>query len=703
MKFAEDENIKKIQSFIKKYLGLNQRGWLLVMSAFTGLVVSVLAIILATSIEWLSEISYKNRQIPFYLLPFVPMAGALATGILVYIYKKKGVQGGGVEETIKLVRLKRVSVHKTDIVLRLVTSIFTLGTGGSAGKEGPVVHIGGATGAFIGKVFHFPDPFVRTLAGAGVAAAIAAAFQAPIAGSFFALEILLANFTLETFSMIIIAAVSSTAVSQGFSHVIHHFYIDPDIHINVINLGLFLVMGVAGGLVTVFFISFLTASEKIFKKIKIPVWTKPALGGLLLGGLALLFPGIYGEGYNIMNLLLSGNFIDIGFYTPDIFTSSVLLSIFILLVLKIIATALTISSGGSGGTIIPALFIGTTLGAFLGIFIQTFFPWVNISQTTWVLVGMSAVISAMTQAPVFSIMLFFELTKNYEVILPVLLVSTVSILVSRHYLNGSLYSLGLEREGIRLYQGMEQTIMETIQVKEIIHHAINLIDCKVSLSTILNGFLHTTFDYGFVIDQKQSFMGIITLDKVKQYINDEKMCAELIAEDLSKESKSWVLPEHSLLKALEIMDNTDQVVLPVLENISTRKPIGYITRKDVITVYNRAVIKRGAQSILIESDGKNQSKNTLQVGEEFQMETIAVPAGWCNKSLKEIDLRVKFNLTVIGIRKDNEFNYIVPDINYKFKKGDNITIVGKATDIHLMFSELNKKRGFFDLLKERFK
>ncbi|MES0491339.1 MAG: chloride channel protein [Leptospirales bacterium] len=702
----DSDRLIRFFRFIRDRFGLNKRVLLLFLSAIVGLIVAGLAILLTSGIELLSHLTYKNKTIQESeyrdLLFLMPMLGGLAVGLLVYLRNKDG-QGGGVEETIKLIRLKRKPISLYDIILRFVTSIITLGTGGSAGKEGPVVHLGGGAGAWLGKTLRFPDSYIKTLAAAGVAAAIAAAFQAPIAGSFFALEILLASFALDTFSMIIVAAVTATAVSQVFQHHTHQLHIVTHVFENPINMIFFVAAGILGGFVTIVFIRSLHLSEDLFKKLPIPRWLMPAAGGLLMGGIAFFFPLVYSEGYNIMNLLLTGQFDSLVYYVPGIIGSSLALTLIVMLVVKIIATTATLGSGGSGGTIVPALFIGTNLGAILATVAGQLFPEIDIPHSTWVLVGMSSVLAPMTQAPIFSVMLFFELTQSYEVILPVLIVVTISTLLTRHFINGSLYSVSMEKQGIRLYQGMEQSVMETILVKEVAHSRINMIDQNVTLSTIINGFFHSHFTAGFVVNKDEMFLGVITLEQVKRFIKNESLCDLLLASEVAHEKNIWVTPDDNLMRALEIMDKTDLVFLPVISNTTDRKPVAYVTRKDIVSVYNRSVIKRGTQNILLDQDGQSSMNNYLQIGDEFKIETLQVPRPWINKTLKELDLRVKYNLTVVGIKKEEEISYIMPDIIYKFKKGDTITVVGKSEDLENLTALATSKSGFFNLLRDKLK
>lgn len=675
-------------NFLFRKFGLNKKILLLFAAAIAGALVSGISILLHTVIYELSALTYLNRDLADFIW-LIPGAGGLLTGLIVYAVLKEE-QGGGVEETVKNIQLKTRVTGLRHVLLRFITSALTLGTGGSAGKEGPVVHLGSGIGSILGRVLRFPVSYRKTLMGSGVAAGIAAAFQAPIAGAFFALEILLADFTLDTFSMIVVASITATAFSQSFGHIDaniiapHYTFEDPA------ELIFFAILGILGGLVNVAFTGSLFMGNNFFKKSRLPVWLKPAVGGLLLGFLSLAFPFVLGEGYDVMNLLLSGDFGSINRILPEstIFgTTAILL---LILSVKILATSLTLSSGGSGGTIIPALFIGTTLGSIMAHVTTVIFPGFVFSEGTWVLAGMASVLAPMTQAPLFSITLFFELTRDYEVILPVLLVVTVSMLVSKHFIHGSLYSIALQKEGFRLYRGMEESIMEQFDVKEVMHRNINLIKKDANLGSIIENFLHSPYTAGFVIDEQQRYKGIISLADTREYINRHELYETVCADDLASGSDFWLSPDQNLLQALELMETTDMAWLPVLDGIKRGRPVGFITRKDIISIYNREVIKRGSRNIMIEGR-ENESERHLNLSEGYQIETIEIGRAWQGKTLKDLNLRADYNLTVIGIKLVDDYGNIIPDVNYRLKQGDRLTLVGMADDIKKI-SEIENNR-----------
>lgn len=688
-------NKEKLRVFFREHLGINRRSLLLILSAVVGGIVALAALFLKIGIEDLSHYTFTDSRIPRWLLPLFPFLGGLAVGGLVYWAKKGKKQGGGVEETIKIIRFGKTDVSVKDVILRFITSNITLGTGGSAGKEAPVVHLGGSLGFLVGRFFQLPEAYLRTLSAAGVAAAIAAAFSAPIAGSFFALEILLADFTLNTFAMIIIAAVASMSVTQTFSHLTHHLFSLEFEFQGAHEYLAYVVIGIAGGMTNFIFVRALQRGEHLFSQLNIPLWFKPALGGLLLGFLGIFLPSVMGEGYEVMNHLLSGNFADLSKFYPQFFPKLAVLSLAFMLLLKILATVLTVSSGGSGGTIVPALFFGANVGALVAGIASMLFPFYHFSAASWSLAGMISVLAAMTQAPIFSIMLFFEMTHNFEAMLPVLIIVSISILVSRHYMPDSLYSFTLKKEGIRMYKAMEQSIMESVNVGDIMHRKTNLFDAHTSLHSILKNFLYLNFSAGVVVDKKKCFLGVIDLESVKKYVHEEDICNLLVASEIAKNPHIWLVAENSVLKALEIMDEKDLSWLPILDNSQNKHPIGFVTRKDILKVYNQTIAKRTTQNIILQTNQETHSSNLLNLGSEFHIDTIHVPPLWDGKTIRDLNLRAKYNLTIVGIKPREAVMNILPDISYKLKSDDQLTYVGKSENIEAFYKELPQFEGFF--------
>ena len=399
-------------------------------------------------IEFFQSISYGSvgnlidavQSIPWYFRIGIPAAGGLLVGPLVYFFAREA-KGHGVPEVMEAVALRSGVIRKRVVFIKSLASAICIGTGGSVGREGPIVQIGSAIGSTIGQELKVSADRIRTLVGCGAAAGIAATFNAPIAGSMFALEIVLGDFGLATFSPIVISSVAATAVSRYFLGDAPAFIVPAYELISAWELPLYVILGLFCALVGVTFTKVLYRLEDMFDGLKFPEYLKAVLGGLTLGAMALVFPHLLGVGYEAIDLAL-------------IHKLSWWL-MFLLVLCKILATSITIGSGGSGGIFAPSLFMGAMAGGFFGTGVHAIFPGMTASPGAYSIVGMGAVVSATTHGPLSAILILFELTGDYKIILPLMIACIIGSLASGQLFKESIYTLKLARRGVNIRAGKE--------------------------------------------------------------------------------------------------------------------------------------------------------------------------------------------------------------------------------------------------------
>ncbi|WP_198410560.1 chloride channel protein [Cryobacterium sp. TMT2-18-3] len=368
---------------------------------------------------------------------FAPVVGGLLYGPLVNRFAPEA-RGHGVPEVMYAVTKRGGRIPGKVAIVKSLASAITIGSsgsGGSVGREGPIVQIGSALGSTLGRAVRMPESQLRTLVACGAAGAIAATFNAPIAGVFFALELLLRDFAARSFGIVVLSSVTASIVGRSILGD-HPFLTLPTCTIvNSAQFALFAVLGLAAGLVAVGFTKTLHAVEDAcdWAWRGKSEWLRPVAGGLLLGLLLFALPQLYGVGYPVLEKGVEGGYA-LGFVA-------------LLLVGKIVATSLTIGIGGSGGVFAPSLFIGAMLGAGFGQVSGAMFP-VFAGQTgTFALVGMGAVFAGAGRAPITAAIILFELTGEYSIILPLLLAIVIATGVSRVLSEDTIYTLKLRRRG----------------------------------------------------------------------------------------------------------------------------------------------------------------------------------------------------------------------------------------------------------------
>ncbi len=520
-------------------------------------------------------ILYNLQTTPVWKILLIPTLGGLIVGIISRIFKSSA--GRSVPDVIKAVSLNKVIPSLTPVI-KIITSSITLGTGGSAGREGPIVVIGAGVGSSVARLFKFSSTRVATSAAAGAAGGIAATFNAPLGGAMFAAEVLVGEFSLKTFTSIIISAVTATAVSRSYfgdELTIHA----PNYSLNsFFELPLYALMGIFIAIISVIFIRFYYRVSENFQMLKIPSFIKPAIGGLLMGIVALYSRNIMGVGYGTILEVLNGEIIG---YT-----------LFLLIFLKIIATSLTLGSGGSGGQFVPTLFIGAMTGGFFGYIAHMFFPEIAGTSGTYALVGMGAMLAAVIRAPITSIFIIFEITQNYQIILPLMISVIIANLISYRIEKDSIFTWVLSREGFNLGKGVEQNILSMIYVKDIMMTDIIVFEESTPLSEIRESIVRKPHAYFPVVDKNGCLSGMISLNDLKNIIFKKGDNDKITAGEIGiRNNIITVREDESLLESLADFGIKDVGDLPVVEDSEHGlKLIGLLRRSDIIIAYNKMLV-----------------------------------------------------------------------------------------------------------------
>jgi CIC family chloride channel protein len=515
--------------------------------------------------------------IPWYLRILIPALGGLVVGPLVYFLAKEA-KGHGVPEVMEAVALRSGIIRKRIVVVKSIVSAVCIGTGGSVGREGPIVQIGSAIGSSLGQVLRVSEDRIRTLVGCGAAAGIAATFNAPVAGSMFALEIILGDFGLATFSPIVISSVMATAVSRHFLGNSPAFLVPAYQLVSAWELPLYVILGFFCALVSVTFTTVLYRGEDLFDELKIPGYLKAFLGGLILGLLGLRFPHILGVGYETIDMALMQK---LAWWF-----------MLLLVVSKILATSITIGSGGSGGIFAPSLFMGATAGGFFGGVVHYLFPQVTASPGAYSIVGMGAVVAGTTHGPLTAILILFELTGDYKIILPLMIACITCSLASGQLLAESIYTLKLARRGINIRAGKEVNVLKSIPVGDVMNPEVETIPENISLGELAGKVSRSKYKSFPVVDNAGRLMGIVTHSDYRDVVFDENLKDLVVVKEVATPKVVTVSTDENLYDAMEKITSKDFSLLPVVSNREPRQLLGVLTRRDMISAYNRALTKK---------------------------------------------------------------------------------------------------------------
>lgn len=606
---------------------------------------------------------------PWYITVLIPALGGLLVGPLIF-YGAREAKGHGVPEIMESLVFRRGKIRNQVAFIKALASSICIGTGGSTGREGPIVQISSSLASTIGQLFRVKERGMRTLVAAGAGAGIGATFNAPVAGALFAVEVILGEFGVFAFSPIIVASVIATLTSRFIAGDFSAFTVPKYTLISIWEIGPYVLLGIVCGGVAMLFIETLYFLEDKFDKLRLHSLIKPAIGGLLVGVLGLRFPQIFGVSYEAMDAGLLGQ---LGIWLA-----------FVLVFAKILATSLTLGSGGSGGIFAPSLFLGAMTGNVVGSLFHSAFPNSMSSPGAFSLVGMGAVVAGATHAPITAIIIIFELTNDYKIILPLMLSCIIASFINVGIQKDSIYTMKLRRRGIFFKEGREVNILRSLPVKDFISHDYQKFLNTEHVGRIVDqaiGGKHHAFQ---IVDAENNYIGCFALNQLKKLVLQKELLDSLvIAEDIAVPGIQLDY-EDDMEKAMHIFGREDVAEIPVLEGKKLR---GVVKRKDAIEAYNHEIIKREAAAGLVQKLKFTHPGKTFDLSAGYKIMEIEAPSLFWDKSLKEINLKALHRIDVLLIkRKYPPQTITIPSAEEKIRKGDVLIIAGLDENIAKIFN-----------------
>ena len=536
---------------------------------------------------------------PVWLLPLFPIAGALLTALLVH-FLARDAAGHGVPQVIDAIHRKGGKIPLRVGLTKIVASIATVGSGGSAGAEGPIVQIGSTIGSVMGRALRVGRADMSTLLGCGASAGIASVFNAPITGVFFVLEVLLRDFSLRTFTPIVIASVVSVGVTQsmlGKDEAIFSVAL-TGYTFTLAEIPSFIALGVACAFVGAGFTRLLHLAEDHFARLPGHPILRPTLGALGLGLLGVAWvlaarptsgvPPFFGNGYtSIRHIVDPATYVGV----PDSAAAFGVLALSALCLFKAVGTSLTLGSGGSGGVFAPSLFIGAAAGAAFGDALQSLglIP-AAVTPASYALVGMACVVAGTTFAPLTATLLLFEVTREPRVLLPAMLACVVATVVSQRLMRDSIYTAKLRQSGLILGGTRDLTVMRRVHISSIRPSPLPPAPIYASdpLSKVIDMLpIHRAADFP-VVDASGVYLGMVTGEDVRAALIDREAIPLLLVAELLRTDLPVLTPEESLDTVIDKFAQHDVACLCIID-ATTRAPRGLIARAAVLKRYQQAL------------------------------------------------------------------------------------------------------------------
>ncbi len=616
--------------------------------------------------------------VPWWQRLLLPVVGGLIVGPMIH-FGAREAKGHGVPEVLQAMLFAKGVIRPIVAAVKITASAITIAFGGSVGREGPIVQIGAAMGSTIGQWLRFSPQRLRTLIGCGAAAGIAATFNAPIAGAFFALEILMRDFAVSTFSPIIVAAVTATAVSREFLGEKPSFHTPEFVLGGPQEFPFFLLMGLVVGLVAVLYVKTLYATEEAFERSRIPEWLQPTAGGLVLGLLLIWFPQVYGVGYSTMVEALSGHMV---WYL-----------MLLLVAVKLLAVDITLGSGFSGGIFAPALFLGGMLGGGFGAVLGKVLPGTHDPVGAFAMVGMAAMVGAATGGPLTAILILFEMTGEYQVILPLMLASIGAALVYRSLMKDTIFTLKFALRGQELEFGRESAILKDYQVQDIMEVNPVTIPLDASLEDILKLFLSDNVGHYYVVDDQDRLRGRISIHDVKEILHEQNLSRLLIADDVCSPQTETVKRLDNLEHCLIALGHRDSTDLPVLYSDEHPVLVGVVTRQAILEVYNREVLHHRDMGIQLVT-GQQRMQDCVELPEQYKVELLTPPNAWYGRTLRELELRQDYGISVLAVKQRSLLGShanTIPEPDRPLEPGDRLIVVGEVQELERLLKDLHPR------------
>ena len=514
-------------------------------------------------------------SLSWWQILLVPSVGGLLVGLFIYRFMPDS-RPHGLADAIESSSLRGGRMSGLTGLKAAFVSALSIGAGASVGREGPAVHLGASLGGWMSQRLHLSRSLSRTLLVCGAAAAVAASFNAPLAGALFANEVVIGHYALRTFAPVVIASVTSTAVSRAYFGAFPAFVIEKNAIASLWEFPAFVGLGIVGGLVAIMLIRGIGIAGDLSAKVPGPVWLRPAFAGLLVGAIALVFPQVLGVGYGATSQALAGH---------------LLLWVLIgVAIAKIVATSLSLGFGFGGGIFSPSLMIGAMVGGAYGLIATQLLPEYSSGPGVYTIIGMGAVASAVLGAPISTTLIVFEMTGDWELTTAVVIAVVVAAVMAQQIFGKTYFIWQLEKRGLYIQGGLEAVHLRSVRVIQVMSQDSEVIPVETKLQGVRDHLQQSRLGQLFVL-QGEELVGTVTLADLREMAFDHEFDNLVNASDVAQVHPPVLSADDDLATALKMMHDTGEEHIAVVQDTESMKFLGCVHERDVMESYNHALLE----------------------------------------------------------------------------------------------------------------
>lgn len=575
---------------IREKLRLSEETVHLLLGGGVGIIGGLVNLIFHLCIDTLKEFALRRQgdlveiaeALNWWQRLLAPTVGGLAAGLVLFW----GLHWAGKRSSSNLLEVVVAGDGRLPFrhaIIKALSSLLSISTGASIGREGLITHLAATAASKCGQLAKWQPYRLRLLVACGAAAGISAAYNAPVAGAIFAAQIVLGNFSMNLFAPLVAASVVATMLSRSFFGIEPQYQAPSHVEFtHITQLPWFLLLGLFAGALGAVFLKLIRHSELLFSRVRQPIYVRMALGGLIVGAIATGFPQVWGNGYGATNQILHGEYA-LGFLSG-------------LFVAKLLATLMTVGSGAVGGVFTPTLFLGAGLGGMFGTTLHTAHFAETLPAAAFALVGMGSVLAATTHSPLLAMIMVFEISLNYTLMPPLMVACAVSTLVARRLDAETIYTEPLRQKGLETERESAQPGAATQQtVGDLMRDPVPPLKQTATFHEIADRFLTSPNNFLPVVDDRGSFVGLVALQDLKEYLNAGQELNGVIAFDVMRPPPPCLTPNQKLLDALPILFASEQRNVPVVNTPKERKLVGAVVRAEALGLLSEAIAPQSAR------------------------------------------------------------------------------------------------------------